>query len=174
MQQKEAFLDAFDTYSDALYRHAYFRLGGDREQALDCVQDTYMRVWEAIMRETEIRNWQAFLYRTLHNRIIDQYRRKKTYSLDRLQEDAEGGGFDPEDEHAIMQFDRICTKDEITRAFVHLSGTYKEVVVLRYIDELSPKEIAEILQEEENAVSVRIHRGLRKLADILKHYEQQS
>ena len=48
-----------------------------------------------------------------------------------------------------------------------LDEKYREAVLMRYIDELSPKEIAEITGDSENNISVRIHRGLQQLRDIL-------
>ncbi|KKW19080.1 MAG: RNA polymerase, sigma-24 subunit, ECF subfamily [Candidatus Adlerbacteria bacterium GW2011_GWC1_50_9] len=53
-------------------------------------------------------------------------------------------------------------------ALQKLPEPYREAIVLRYIDQLSPGEIADIVGESENAVSVRIHRGLKKLRAILE------
>jgi RNA polymerase sigma-70 factor (ECF subfamily) len=49
-----------------------------------------------------------------------------------------------------------------------LDEKYRQVVIMRYIDELSPKEIAEVLGDEENTVSVRLHRAIQKLRAMEK------
>ena len=52
-----------------------------------------------------------------------------------------------------------------------LDEKYRDVVLMRYVDELSPKEISEVVGESENNVSVRIHRGLKQLKEILRKSE---
>jgi len=49
-----------------------------------------------------------------------------------------------------------------------LPDAYREALSLRYIEGLSPQEIGKIVGESENAVSVRIHRGLKKLKELLQ------
>ena len=56
-------------------------------------------------------------------------------------------------------------------ALQELPDAYREVLSLRYVDGLSPSEIGGIVGESENAVSVRIHRGLKKLKEMLQKYE---
>ncbi len=51
----------------------------------------------------------------------------------------------------------------------HLPDNYREVIVLRFANNLTITEIAEIIGENENAVSVRIHRALKKLKELLTH-----
>jgi RNA polymerase sigma-70 factor (ECF subfamily) len=53
-----------------------------------------------------------------------------------------------------------------------LPDSYREVLVMRYIDGLTPGEIAKVIKESENAVSVRIHRGLKKLRALLEAEEK--
>ena len=52
-----------------------------------------------------------------------------------------------------------------------LPEKYATVLLLRYVDDLSIKEIAKITKESENVVSVRIYRGLGKLKEVIKHRE---
>jgi len=46
--------------------------------------------------------------------------------------------------------------------------SYREVLVMRYIDDMAPKEIAHILGESENAISVRLHRGIKKVKELME------
>ena len=50
---------------------------------------------------------------------------------------------------------------------------YREVIILRFVDELGPKEISELIEESENVVSVRIHRGLKLLREIVQKEEKE-
>ena len=83
---ERAFIDAFEAHSDALFRHALFRIS-DRERAYDLTQETYLKAWDYLASGKEIQQYKSFLYRILHNLIIDEYRRKRGVSLDEMLED---------------------------------------------------------------------------------------
>jgi RNA polymerase sigma-70 factor (ECF subfamily) len=179
MQDRAAqFGEAYERYSDELFRHASLRLS-DRDRALELTQETFLKTWDYIRQGGEVRDVRPFLYRTLHNLIIDEYRRRKSVSLEAMVEKGgeDGGGVEallPADdsnslEAAIERFDGARALD----ALKQLPDSYREVVSMRYVDSLSPKEIAEAIGETENAVSVRIHRGLKKLKDLLEPLGEQ-
>ncbi len=170
MQQNQAFLDAFEKHSDELLRHARMRLP-DQERALDLVQDCFLRTWDFLVKGGEIRQYRPFLYRTLNNLIIDEYRKHKTQSLDAMLENeetfvaVEGALLRDETdlfEKAAVQFESA----EVLKLVAQLPENYRVVVIMRYIDGLLPAEIAECLNESENTISVRIHRGIRKLREL--------
>ncbi|MSR70431.1 RNA polymerase sigma factor [Candidatus Kaiserbacteria bacterium] len=175
MQDLESiFKEAFLSYSDELFRHASMRMK-DRERALELTQECFMKVWEYAQKGGEIRELRPFLYRTLRHLIIDEYRRKKPVSLEAM---VEGDGDNrtvedllPPDESntlaaAIERFDG----KRALAALEQLPDAYREAISLRYVEGLSPKEIGDIVGETENAVSVRIHRGLKKLKDLLDEH----
>ena len=156
---EQLFRKAFEKHADELFRHASMRLP-DRDRALNLTQECFLRAWGYVQRGEEIREMRPFLFRTLRHLIIDEYRgrKKKTFSLEALKED----GFDPSftgDSHILAESDTRV----ITKAMHELPDNYREVLFLRYIDELPVKEVAELVGESENAISVRIHRGLKIL-----------
>lgn len=166
------FAQAFEAYNDELFRHASMRLP-DREKALELTQECFLRAWEYAQKGEEIRELRPFLYRTLRHLIIDEYRRKKSVSLEGLvANDEDGGNVEtllPADESNTLE--RAVERFEGKRALEalqELPDVYKEVLTLRYVEGLNPKEIGEIVEETENTVSVRIHRGLKKLKMILE------
>lgn len=175
MDRRDAFAKSYEDHSDALFRHCYFRVSS-RERALELVQDTFMKAWDKVASGEEIKNHRAFLFRVLNNLIIDEYRKKKSTSLDALLEGEDGldeGNFSDlttgsrhESEHAA---DIRFQSDDLAQALEALPEQYRSVVVMRYIDELRPKEIAELLGESENVVSVRLNRGIKKLQHSLAH-----
>ena len=77
--EEKAFLEAFESYSDALFRHASFRIS-DRERAYDLTQDTFLKAWDYLAGGGTVKQYKSFLYRILHNLIIDEYRKKKSSS----------------------------------------------------------------------------------------------
>lgn len=155
---EQEFLKAYDQFADAIFRHCVFRVS-DREKAKDLAQGSFVRLWDYMSQGKEIDNMRAFLYRIANNLIIDEYRKKKDESLDRMR-DEEGFdvGFD------VMR--DIETKDEHAKAVALLEclpDKYREALVMRHVDGLSVKDIAHLTHETENVISVRIHRAIEKL-----------
>ena len=166
VEQKQ-FIAAYDEFADSIFRHCYFRVS-DREIAKDLAQETFTKTWDYLVRGGTIQNIKAFLYRTAHNLIIDHYRRKKTDSLDALMED----GFEPKDVgESPLQYSE---RKEVIAVLEQMDSEYRNVLTMRYLEELSPKEIAEITGEKENTISVRIHRGLKKLKEQFDSPPQHS
>ena len=168
-QLEKDFAASYEQYSDAIFRHCYFRLS-DRDIALEIMQETFLRTWDYLKEGKEIDALKPFLYRVATNLIIEYYRKKKPVSLDAFLEvetHDEGmveGLRDTESaERLIDQLDG----ERAMLAFKELSPKYRDVLVWRYVDGLSLKEIAELAQERENTVSVRIHRALIELKNTI-------
>ncbi len=165
------FREAFDRHSDELFRHASMRLS-DRDRALELTQECFMKAWQYAAKGEDIREMRAFLFRTLRNLIIDEYRKAKSYSLDSMLENDDGGQVEsmlPRDdtntlEAAMDRFYGSRALDSVRK----LPDTYREVITMRYVNHLTLQEIAEAIKESENVVSVRLHRGLKKLHELLE------
>jgi RNA polymerase sigma-70 factor (ECF subfamily) len=106
----------------------------------------------------------AFLYHVLNNLIIDQYRKHKTLSLDTLLEK----GFEPkapESSHVIDILDGKAALLLIQR----IPQNYQKVMRMKYVQDLSLKEISLITGQTKNAIAVQLHRGLEKLKLLNNH-----
>ncbi len=159
-KQKE-FTEAYTSFSDAIYRHIYYRIF-NRDSAKDMVQDTFTRTWNYLRKGKEVQNLKAFLYKVANNIIIDEYRKKKEISLDGLQKN----GFDVEgpDQGKIVQ---DVENSNVLRIIAKLEPHHREIIVMRYINDLTIKEISEIIGQSENVVSVRINRAVKELKKLL-------
>jgi RNA polymerase sigma-70 factor (ECF subfamily) len=168
--EQTQFEQVFEAHADELFRHASMRLS-DRERAVELVQDAFLRTWDYVQKGGEVRDFRAFLFRTLRHLIIDEYRKHKTVSLEGMMVD-EDDSVDrllPPDESNTLE--AAMDRHEGARVLVvlkDLPDLYREVILLRYIEGLTPQEIAVVLEESENVVSVRIHRGLKKLRTLLE------
>jgi len=158
---EKQFLEAYDEYSDAIFRFCIVKVS-DREKALDLTQDTFTRVWEYSFKGNVIDNWKPFLFKTAYNLIIDHYRKKKSISLDEMEEEV---GFVPS-ETAGITAEMYAEYNIALKKLNELDEAYRDPVMLRIVEGLSPKDIAETLGISENVVSVRIHRGIAKLREI--------
>jgi RNA polymerase sigma factor (sigma-70 family) len=162
-QKSEAgFLAAYDQHADAIFRHVLLRVR-DRDAATDIVQETFSRAWLYLSQGKHIEYMRAFLYRIANNLIVDASRKKRTSSLDVMMEN---DGFEPRDEMAKDPAE-IPQAREAVALLKSLDETYRVAITMRFIEELSPKEIARKLGVSENVVSVRIHRGIARLGKLM-------
>jgi RNA polymerase sigma-70 factor (ECF subfamily) len=171
--QEKRFLEAFDEYSNALFRHALLRIS-DREKAVDVVHDTYAKVWSYVREGHEIEYFRPFLYKVLNNLIIDEYRKVKEASLDALfeQEGVDEGSFSELSESTVESLAATIDGKKAFAVLETLPDEYREVVILRFVDGLGPKEISSLIEESENVVSVRLHRGLKLLRETMEREER--
>lgn len=154
--------EAYNQYSDPIFRHCYFRLL-DREKGKELMQETFIKAFEYAKKGQTIDNIRALLYRIANNLVIDYVRRKKESSLDQLME----AGFDPTgaDDNTVKAG---LEEEQMRMTLQKLRPEDRELIILRYIDDLKPQEIGEMLGLSANVVSVRIHRALKELKSILR------
>jgi len=161
----DEFHDAYEEYKDQIFRHCYFRTF-DREIAKDLLHEAFIKTWEYLKSGKEVENLRAFLYRVATNLIINYKRKMKSVSLEKLQE----AGFDPGERDAMEDRDWI-QEEHVMRVLSRIDDAYRTVIALRYVEGLQPAEIAEVINESANVVSVRLHRGLKMLESLLKKDE---
>jgi RNA polymerase sigma factor (sigma-70 family) len=172
---EERFLKAFDEYGDSLFRHAVYRIS-DRERAIEIVHDTFTKAWGYIRAGHEIDSYKPFLYKVMNNLIIDEYRRRKEHSLDALlaEEGTDEGSFPELHEGGIEELTFTLDAGKASLLIAELPIVYREVLTFRFVDGLGPKEISELIEESENVVSVRIHRALKLLKDMITRGEEEA
>lgn len=158
------FLEAYEKYADAIFRHCYFRVY-DKDLAEDLTQETFIKTWKYIAEGKEIKNIKSFLYRVATNLIIDNSRKKKSDAFDILKENSISTRLYNKQEESFLNSLEV---EKIIRIIEKLDDKYKQVIIFRYIDGLSPKEIASILDESANIVSVRLNYAIKKLKEIIK------
>lgn len=162
------FNDLYTSQTDALFRYCFFRVS-DREQSKDIIQEAFMRLWDKLVEDTDqIKNPRALLFKITSNLVIDWYRKKKAVSLDNLL-DSETAENDLQIQDSSYEQIEIQSEGKIFLKYISkLDPTYQQVVYLRYVEDMSPKEIAQITDLSVNVVSVRINRGIEILK---KKYE---
>jgi RNA polymerase sigma-70 factor, ECF subfamily len=160
-ETKEHFLEVYDQYANDIFRFAVLKVSS-REVALDISQDVFMRYWQQLRLGTLIENDRALLYTIARNLVIDWYRKRKERSLDALAED--GYEFASEDHRSTLEHAEVR---EVLDTVRELDEPSREALTLRFVDGMSPKDIAALSGETANAVSVRINRALKKVQDRL-------
>lgn len=167
--QEERFLQAFDEYADKLFRHAAVRIS-DRERAMELVHDAYTKAWGYVRAGHEIDSYRPFLYKILNNLIIDHYRKRKEESLDAIfeKEGVDESAFPDLREGSLEEMVDSLDARRAIELLSTLPDAYREVLTLRFVDGLGPKDIAQLIEESENVVSVRLFRGVKLLREALE------
>ncbi|MCC6934485.1 MAG: RNA polymerase sigma factor [Candidatus Yanofskybacteria bacterium] len=154
--------EAYRELGDAIFRFCYAHTG-DRDRALDMTQEAFTRTWRALLSGTTVRDMKPFLYRTARNACIDLSRKPGADSLEALREI----GFDVRDDSLLDPL-LSAEANRAIRCIARIEEPYREAVALRYVNDLMPREIAEIIGESENVISVRITRGMQKLRELMQ------
>lgn len=165
---KDAFLSAYDKYAAGILRHIYLRVN-NKEVAEDLTQETFFKAWDNILKNgTKIRNYKTFLFRIANNLIIDHYRRKAkpVVSIENINPD--------ESSTAATQFDEAenkINKNLIEEFLLELSDEHRQIIIFRYINDFSVKEISELTGRSKNSINVIIHRSIKYIkGEIKKKY----
>ena len=162
---QQEFLQAYDSYAEALYRHCFFRVFS-RERAEELVQDTFMKTWQYVKEGNKVLNYKPFLYRVANNLIIDHSRKKKEDSLEALMENNPGA--EPSYDGSMEMEQRVLMRD-VYKAMEQLPPESKQLLIMRFVDDLDPRDIAEILEISPNHVSVKLNRAIKALKQFIEY-----
>jgi RNA polymerase sigma-70 factor (ECF subfamily) len=157
VQQQAALTVAHHDYEKGLNLYAFFKVR-DRAVSEDLVQETFTKTWSYLVKGGKIDVMKAFLYHILNNLIVDEYRKRKTTSLDVLLEK----GFEPGASHTGRLFNVMDGKAALL-LIQRLPEKYQKVMRMRYVQDLNLKEISLLTGQSKNTVAVQLHRGLEKL-----------
>ena len=151
---------AHQDFGKSLNARASFKVS-NRELGEDLVQQTFMKTWIYLMKGGKVETMKAFLYHVLNNLIVDEYRKHKTTSLDGLIEK----GFEPNvvDPNKLLS---VLDGKAALAMIERLPLIYKKVMRMKYVQDLSLKEISLITGLSKNAIAVQIHRGLGMIKDL--------
>jgi RNA polymerase sigma factor (sigma-70 family) len=161
-KQQELFTVAYNDYKKGLNSYAFFKVN-NQIIGEDLVQDTFMKTWGYLVKGGRIEKMKAFLYHTLNNLIVDEYRKRKHKgaSLDTLLEE----GFEPGINDSERLFDTLDGKTAIL-LIKRLPKIYQKIMRMKYIQHLSIEEMSAITGQSKNVITVQAHRGLAKLKTL--------
>ncbi len=161
----DALAAIYDAYSPLLYRYA-MRFLGDQELAEECVAETFARFLQALRNgggpKTHLK---AYLYRVAHNWITDYYRRQPPPEVD---VDDMAHALSSDDPTLSSQVLLQEEQQRVRAALRLLTPEQRQVIVLRFLEEWSLKEVAEVMQKPVGAIKALQHRALAALRRILE------
>ena len=144
-------------FEKVLNSYAAYKVS-DKAMGEDLVQDTFVKTWSYLARGGKIHVMKSFLYHILNNIIIDEYRKRKSTSLDVLLEK----GFEPSIDNRERLVDLLDGKAALL-LIARLPLTYQKAMRMRYVQDLSLAEMSLVTGQSKNALSVQLHRGTERL-----------
>lgn len=162
----EAFGRIYDRYVAQIYRFVFLKLPS-KEAAQDVTSEAFLRLWQYLLKQNEVANVRALLYRMARNLVADHYRQAEhrlTVPLEQVvtSEDAEPSS---DNESQIeARADLALILERISR----LKEDFRDVLLLRLVDDLPFQDIAVILDKKPGAVRVIFHRAMKALDAISK------
>lgn len=160
-QKEEQFLAAYDAHVKSIYRYIYYRTGQEKTDAEELTQEVFMRTWAYLQKdERPIEDIRAFLFQVSRHVIADRWRRHKpTIALDDLEPS----------EEPKMEVRHEATVDMIImeQYLLELPEKYREVLTLRYVNDMTTEEAGKLLGMTANHVAVLTNRALGKLRKMI-------
>ncbi|MEL6591399.1 MAG: RNA polymerase sigma factor [Bacteroidota bacterium] len=163
-----AFDELYRRYSQRMLRYFYRMLWQDSEKAQDYLQDLFMKVVEKAVDFDPERRFATWLYTLAANMCKNAYRSQQVRSIMvRAEPNLEGPAIGPDDGGVDRELFQAGLEQEIAQ----LSDSHREVLVLRFQEELPIKEISEIMACSEGTVKSRLFYALKKLNGKLRAFD---
>ncbi|MBP6976074.1 RNA polymerase sigma factor [Candidatus Dojkabacteria bacterium] len=162
LENRQDLEDLFKWLNEPLYRYIYIRCGYNKELAEDITQDIFIKVWEKRksfnQKKSSLKNW---IYVIARNYLTDFYRKKKIEGVtfnEEIEQTLRSDGMSVEDESMLI---------DILKSLDRLKEKEKEVILLRYVQDLEIEDISKIVGKSYNTTKVMIHRAIKKLKYIV-------
>ncbi len=161
--EASAFGLLYDYYQPRIYRFVLMKVGR-REEAEDLTHQVFLNAWQNIKNyESRGFPFSSWLYRIARNGVIDYYRAAKPEtSVEEINPDFFVAP-------ALAEFDlhKKMELQKVRLAIQALDPTYQDVVIMRFVEDLSIKETAAALNKSEGSVKVIQHRAIKKLKELI-------
>lgn len=157
-----AFGKLYDIFIDPIYRYVHYRVGASDSE--DLTELVFLKSWENVRQYKKgIRSFSSWIFRIAHNVVVDHYRSR--HPEDELTEDI----IDHRDEansqkRAHQSFDQ----EILGKAMREIKDHYRQILILKYINDLTNDEIAYIMGRSHAALRILQFRALRSLRRVLE------
>jgi RNA polymerase sigma-70 factor (ECF subfamily) len=171
--KKEAFSEIYDFYVVRIFRFIYLKTSS-RETAEDLASEVFLRYWKRVkggmkdkdLSETVVNDKiGSFLYKIARNLIIDFYRKKEILTVE-IDSDIKDKIQDQKQD-ILADISAKQEVEEMMDALSKIKGEYREIIILRYVEELSLAEIEEITGKSSGSLRVLSHRAIKALKSVV-------
>ena len=166
-----AFEELYDKNINDIYRFIYFKIG-KKDEASDLSSLVFLKTWEHIQKNkiSDNQTLRALVYKIARNVVVDYYRNRRPESLSL---DDENNRIEVVDEEYNLETE-IGVKGEYEKLMVkimELKNEYREILIMRFVNDLSLEEIADITGKKKINIRVLLHRAIKALKEMIEEKE---
>ncbi len=156
-----AFGALYDHYLPRIYRFVYVKVAS-REDAEDISHQVFLNAWQNVPRyKSRGFPFSSWLYEIARNQVIDYYRtRKEAVSIDEIDPDSMSEEAHGDSLNVELDLDRVMKRLRT------MKPEYQDVLILRFVEDMSLKEVASALNKTEGAIKLLQHRAISALKDF--------
>jgi len=166
-RKRKSFLSHYNTYFEKIYRYIFFRVGKDQQLAEDLTSEIMLKAYEHFEDYDEERKFSVWIYRIAHNHLVDYYKKVKAKQVPL--DDVEN--ILHKEHNLDTMVDTAIETEKVEEVLDQLPDQQREIMVLKFMNDLSNKEIADILSMTEAHVRVLQHRALGFLRTRLSYLQ---
>jgi RNA polymerase sigma-70 factor, ECF subfamily len=158
-----------EQHQHRLYRYLLF-LTGNSALAEDLFQETWIRVLERGGQYNGKSKFESWLFAIARNLVIDVSRRKKMASLEEMGDPESDAPYDPPDRESASVLQMLVSRENaqsVQLSLLKIPAYYREVLLLRFHEDLGLEEIATVTATPVSTVKSRLYRGLAALKTAL-------
>ena len=163
--EASAFGLLYDKYQPQIYRFIYLKVS-HREEAEDLCHQVFLSAWQNI-KSYEFKGFpfSSWLYSIARNKVIDHYRTKKFFiDIETVYITEEN---DKKTNESILDFK--ISLENVKKAIPELPQIEQDVIIMRFVEDMSPREIASILNKSEGSIRLIQHKAIKRLKELLNN-----
>ena len=165
---KKAFAELYEHYFDQIHKYVFYKVSS--EHVDDLVSTIFVKTWTKLNKYQKQKHpFTSWLYRIAHNTVVDHYRTNKDhYELEeRIADDNDR--LNPE-----QVLEQKLTGERVQRALRKVNDRYREILLLKFMNDMSNREIADALSINESNVRTLQFRALKKLKGVIEKQEAEA
>lgn len=173
-EREQKFILVYRSYVDEIYQYVYLRLGLNKTLAEDITQEIFMDVYKGFSGFKGLSSERTWIFKITKNKLIDFYRKQYSSKLDfvELGDYVTDNLDDPTqdiEEIMIKSFER----EKVRACLNALLVQYKIVLILKYVDEKSVKDIASIVGKSPKSIESVLQRAKNAFVKIYTEYDKK-
>jgi len=169
LENRDFFLHIVNRYQIKLFNYVK-RISNFRDEEIeDILQDIFVKVYRNLNSFDHELKFSSWIYRIAHNAVIDHFRKNKNY-LDNVSIEMEDNAASSlaDDFDIRKDIDNQLLRKKINKALDKLDYKYKEVLILKYLEEKDYQEISDIIKKPVGTVASRMNRAKKEFKEMLK------
>lgn len=164
-KNEESFLRYYNQFKDKIYNYFLYRVGFDKSLAEDLSSEVFIKALKNFEVFDENQKFQSWIYMIAHNHLVNHYKvSNRVMPLDSAENLLLSHKNEGEMRYEVSR---------VLKVIGLMEETDREILRLRFVDELSNQEIADVLEKEEGAIRTQLSRSLNKLRKILEDNQEK-